>query len=132
MQVNALDHINIVTTDVPRAATFYGDLLGLTSDPRISMNTEKAAWLCDVEGRPIVHLNSLSLTRPMDRPFEPGAETGPIHHVAFNCTGYDEMIARLEARGAAFECNEVAKVGLRQIFTRDPDNVLLELNFFAD
>jgi hypothetical protein len=42
------------------------------------------------------------------------------------------MLARLAARGLACQCNRVDAIGLRQIFTLDPNGVLLELNFFAD
>jgi len=132
MQVNALDHVNIVTADVPASAEFYQALLGFTPDPRMPWNPERGAWLCDREGRPIVHLNNVALDRPMDRAFVDGSETGAIHHVALNCTGYDEMIERLDRRGASYETGSVARVGLRQIFTRDPNNVLLELNFAGD
>jgi hypothetical protein len=41
-------------------------------------------------------------------------------------------MVRLEARGADFQLNIVGAIGLRQIFTQDPNGVLLELNFFDD
>ena len=44
----------------------------------------------------------------------------------------DMLMARLDARGLAHQDNLVASIGLRQIFTIDPNGVLLELNFFAD
>ena len=58
--------------------------------------------------------------------------TGALHHVALRVAGYDEMKARLDARGADYQENFVAAIGLRQIFTADPNNVLLELNFFGE
>ncbi len=36
-----------------------------------------------------------------------------------------------EARGADYRVNEVEAIGLKQLFTLDPNGVLLELNFFA-
>jgi len=53
-------------------------------------------------------------------------------HVALNCRGYDETIARLNARRLDYRLNLVQAIGLRQVFTQDPNGVLLELNFFAD
>ncbi len=44
--------------------------------------------------------------------------TGSIHHIALNCAGFDDMIARLEARGMEYKLNTVHAIGLRQIFTR--------------
>jgi hypothetical protein len=51
---------------------------------------------------------------------------------ALNCSGFDETIARLDARGASYQINTVTSIGLRQVFTMDPNQVLLELNFFGD
>jgi len=42
------------------------------------------------------------------------------------------MIARLRSRARHYQLNEVKAVDLRQIFTVDPNGVLLELNFFGD
>ncbi len=42
------------------------------------------------------------------------------------------MKDRLDAMGAEYQENLVSAINLRQIFTPDPNNVLLELNFFAD
>ena len=39
---------------------------------------------------------------------------------------------RLDVMGADYQENLVSAINLRQIFTPDPNNVLLELNFFAD
>jgi len=39
---------------------------------------------------------------------------------------------RLDAMGAHYKENLVEAISLRQIFTPDPNNILLELNFFAD
>ena len=44
----------------------------------------------------------------------------------------EETIAGLDAMGADYQENLVSAINLRQIFTPDPNNVLLELNFFAD
>lgn len=132
MQVKALDHVNIVTPDLAGATAFYTALLGLVPDPRIPAMQGKAAWLCDEGGRAIIHLNAVELPRAFDRDFPAGAETGAIHHVALACHDYAGMIERLEAMGAAYETAEVPMAKLRQIFTRDPHNVLLELNFHAE
>jgi hypothetical protein len=42
------------------------------------------------------------------------------------------MIARLKSRRLDHRLNTVPAVGLRQVFTLDPNGVLLELNFFGD
>lgn len=132
MSVKGLDHVNIVTDDIAAATAFYTALLGLTLDPRIpAAMKDAAAWLCDEEGRPIVHLNHRSLGRAFDRDFPAGAETGAIHHVAMACDDYDATVARIEGMALSYETAEVPMARLRQIFVRDPHNVLLELNFYT-
>lgn len=133
MQVNALDHVNIITDRLDESARFYAELLDLERrDGPPPLTPQTAQWMCDAAGRPILHLNSLDCPRTFEREVQPGSLTGAIHHVALNCSGHDEVLARLDRMGAAFQTNTVESIGLRQIFTADPNRVLLELNFFGD
>lgn len=123
MRVNALNHINISTTDVTSSARFYADLLDLKiSDGPMSLPSDQVQWLYDHAGHAIIHL--------VKRDCAPGS-TGPIDHVALNCSGKDEMLARLRARSIEFSVYEAA-TNLTLIFTRDPHGILLELNFLDD
>jgi catechol 2,3-dioxygenase-like lactoylglutathione lyase family enzyme len=133
MQVEALDHVNIITDDLDGTAKFYEELLGLERrDAPPPLTPETATWMYDAEDRGIIHINSLDCIRAYDREVKPGELTGALHHVALRLTGYEEMKARLDARGADYQENLVEAIGLRQIFTADPNNVLLELNFFGE
>lgn len=131
MQVNALDHVNIIAADLDSTARFYVELLGLERRDAPTLARHDAQWLHDATGRAILHINSETCPRAYDREAKAGP-TGAVHHVALNCTGYDETLARLGARGAEWQANIVTGIGLRQIFTIDPNGVLLELNFFGD
>jgi catechol 2,3-dioxygenase-like lactoylglutathione lyase family enzyme len=132
VKVQALDHVNIITADLEGTACFYADLFGLERrNAPPPLTPETAQWMFDDEGRAIVHINSLDCTRTYQREVAPGP-TGSIHHVALKCSGHAEMIERLDARGLAHQDNLVAAIGLRQIFTMDPNGVLLELNFFGN
>ncbi len=133
MQVEALDHVNIITDDLDGTAKFYEDLLGLERrDAPPPLTPETATWMYDAEDRGIIHINSLDCIRAYDREVKPGELTGALHHVALRLTGYEEMKAKLDAKGADYQENLVEAIGLRQIFTADPNNVLLELNFFGE
>ena len=133
MTVQALDHVNIITDRLDATADFYAQLLDLERrDAPPPLTPENATWMYDAEGRAIIHINSVDCPRMYDREVQPGALTGALHHVALRCEHYDAMIARLDARGADYKVNLVEAIGLRQIFTADPNNVLLELNFFGD
>ena len=132
MKVNALDHVNIITADLDGTARFYAEVFDLerrNSPPPLT--PENAQWMYDGEGRAILHINSLDCPRAFERDVTPGP-TGSIHHVALNCSGYDEVIGRLDARGLSYQVNVIEAVGLRQVFTMDPNGVLLELNFWGD
>lgn len=133
MNVNALDHVNIITDRLDETAEFYKALLGLERrDGPAPLTPQNAQWMFDRQGRAIIHINAVDCPRAFEREVEPGALTGAIHHVALNCSGYDEVLGRVEGTGLDFQINTVEAIGLRQIFTADPNNVLLELNFFGD
>ena len=132
MKVFALDHVNIVTDDLDGTARFYEELLGLKRrDAPAPMTPQEAQWMYDAEARAIVHINSTDLASPVERDVTKGP-TGAIHHVAFSCSGFDEMLARLDALGMDRQLNTIESIGLRQIFALDPNEILLELNFFGD
>ena len=131
MRVEALDHVNLITADLEGSVRFYTELFGL--EPRDGpppLTHENARWLYDVAGRAVIHINSLECPRAYDREVRAGP-TGALHHVALRCSGYEELRARLASYGLEHRINVVAAVGLRQIFVLDPNQVLLELNFFA-
>ena len=131
VHVEALDHVNIITGDLEGTARFYAELLGL--EPRDGpppLTHANARWLYDQAGRAVLHLNSLDCPRAYDREVRPGP-TGALHHVALRCRGFEEIRARLAQRGLQSRLNEVSAIGLRQIFVLDPNEILLELNFFG-
>ncbi len=132
MKVNALDHVNIITADLEGTSRFYAELFQLDRrDAPAPLTPDNAQWMYDDAGRAIFHINSEDCPRTYNRAVGIGP-TGAIHHVALNCSGYDEMCSRLTARGMDYQLNTVTAIGLRQIFTQDPNGVLLELNFFSD
>lgn len=133
MRVNRLDHVNIITDRLDETAQFYATLLSLQRrDAPPPLTPENAQWMYDENGLAILHINSVDCPRTYERSVEPGAATGAIHHVALTCTGHAELMERLAAMGLACQTNHVAAIGLTQVFTTDPNNVLLELNFFGD
>lgn len=132
MIVECLDHVNIITDRLGETARFYAELLDLEErDGPSPLQPEQVRWMYDSHGNAILHLNSLDCPRAYDREVSPGAQTGAIHHVALRCGDFDMVKARLDARRADYRVNDLPSIGLRQIFTADPNNVLLELNFFA-
>lgn len=132
MRVKWLDHVNVIASDLEATSQFYAEIFGLERrDAPPPLTQEDAQWMYDADGRAIIHVNSLTCRRTFPRDIVPGP-TGSIHHVALSCEGYDEMGARLSKAGIEHHCNSVPAIGLRQIFTMDPNGVLFELNFYGD
>ncbi|WP_066557260.1 VOC family protein [Croceicoccus bisphenolivorans] len=131
MRVETLDHVNIVTGDLAGTVSFYRDVLGLEQrDPPEPLQPDLVQWLCDAGGRPIFHLvDRARMDRKGPYANKLGGQTGSVDHVALNCTGLEEMRARLDARGLDYRVGGVSGISLVQVFVRDPNNVLLELNF---
>ena len=130
MRVNALDHVNIFTDDMAGSVKFYVELFDLTVKNGPSpLPPEHVQWVYDDAGRAIVHLNTHGAPQAFKRDC-PAGPTGALHHVALNCSGSADMIARLDARGISHTVNDLDSIGLKQIFVFDPNQVLLELNFF--
>jgi catechol 2,3-dioxygenase-like lactoylglutathione lyase family enzyme len=133
MRVNALDHFNVITEQLDKTAAFYTAVLGLERrDGPPPLPPHLVQWMYDDAGRAVVHLNHTDCPRAFDREVHPGSPTGAIHHVAFACSGFDQLIERLEARDLAHKVNAIESIGLRQVFVTDPNNVVLELNFYGD
>ena len=131
MRINALDHVNVIAGDLEATARYYSEVFGLERrDAPPPLTPANAQWMYDGEGRAIIHVNSVDCPRHYERDVRPGPP-GALHHVALNCSGCDETLARLDARGLEYRVNWVAAIGLRQVFTLDPNGVLFELNFFA-
>lgn len=129
MRVNSLDHVNIQSTNLKESVRFYKDVLHLQpKDPPPPLDPKRIQWMHDNAGRAIVHLSS------------PGSllgeavgaiarDTGAVHHIALDCSGHESMVERLTSLGMEFRLNHVVAIDLKQIFVRDPNGVLLELNY---
>jgi len=77
----------------------------------------------------VVHLLDADGALPENRGAERGANSGSIDHVAFRGRDAGGTIARLKAHGLAFRENQVPDLGLHQVFVRDPNGIIVELNF---
>jgi catechol 2,3-dioxygenase-like lactoylglutathione lyase family enzyme len=124
MTVGVLDHFNIRTRHLDETVRFYQDVLGLENGDRPNF-TFPGAWLYS-EGRPVVHVVDISPTTEPQKP-----DSGVVHHVAFASRDFSGMKARLQARGTAFDIRQVPGGELWQIFVRDPNGVMIELNYEA-
>lgn len=124
VSVGVLDHVNIRTRKLAETVRFYEDVLGLENGPRPNFGFP-GAWMYS-EGRPVVHLVDISPTGEPQKP-----DSGVVHHVAFVSRGFDGMRARLAQKGMSFDARQVPGGEIWQIFVRDPNGVVIELNYEA-
>jgi catechol 2,3-dioxygenase-like lactoylglutathione lyase family enzyme len=124
VSVGVLDHFNIRTRNLAETVRFYEDVLGLENGARPNF-AFPGAWMYS-EGRPVVHLVDISPTAEAQKP-----DSGVVHHVAFASTGFAGMKARLAGKGMPYDARQVPGGDLWQIFVRDPNGVMIELNYEA-
>jgi catechol 2,3-dioxygenase-like lactoylglutathione lyase family enzyme len=130
--VLGFNHLNVRTPDFRRTIEFLREALGMrvTPVPQFESN-EKAAWVYDDRGIPVLHLASADVPYSPGEvlPAEPPRGSGAIHHVALSCADFEGMRARLTALHVSFRESHNPKSGVRQIFVKDPTDILIELNF---
>ncbi len=122
MSVGLLDHFNIRTRKLKETVRFYEDILGLSNGDRPNFDFP-GAWIYS-EGRAVVHLVDISPTAETQKP-----DSGVVHHVAFVSHGFKAMKQRLKSKNVWYETREVPGGAVWQIFVRDPNGVMIELNY---
>ncbi len=125
MGLGRLDHVLVLADDLEGTRAFYCDALGFTVGERPPL--EFAGHWLYLDGAPCLHLADRGEyeahleRRGLDR------ASGPVDHLAFGGSGYDELAARLEAAGVEALRNEVPGI-FRQLFLTDPNGVRVEVN----
>src|SRR6202048_1482890 len=124
VSVGVLDHFNIRTRKLADTVRFYEDVLGLEKGARPNFSFP-GAWMYS-EGRPVVHLVDISPTSEPQKP-----DSGVVYDVAFASRDFHGMKRRLHTRAMAFNTRQVPGGETWQIFVRDPNGVMIELNYEA-
>ena len=121
--VDALQHINLRSSNLDRSRDFYVDVIGLQVGPRPPI-ASTGYWLY-LGAIPVVHL----VQRMPDEPSQSGS--GAVDHVAFHGVDFETTRARFNAWGIVFREAVIPRDGTRQLFVHDPDGLKIELNFDA-
>lgn len=135
MPVSHLEHFLIQTDDIERTCDWYVRVLGFRIGPSPEFGFP-VKWLYLGE-RDVIHVceggagASEARKRYLGQQSEDLRGSGVIDHVAFRCTGFDEMLARLQKAGVEFNERQVDDQALYQVFLFDPNGVKVELNFAA-
>ena len=132
MPLTRLEHYLVLSDDIQKTRDFYCNVLGMTEGFRPELDFP-GYWLY-VGDTPCIRIGEWATysvwTKKVGIPISPRAPaTGPVDHIAFNGTGFAEMRDRLTKHGLTFSENSLDEIGMRQLFTRDPNGVPIEINF---
>jgi catechol-2,3-dioxygenase len=122
----ALNHCNFQASraTIDQLKDFYCLLVGLEVGPRPPLSSF-GYWLY-AGGRPVIHLSEEN-SRDQRVPFLKST----FHHLAFSCSGPDEMEAALIRYAIPYRRAYVPGSGDLQLFFQDPAGNGVELNFAA-
>lgn len=125
MPLTQLNHVTVRTDDLEGTRDFYSEVLGLREGERPPL-TFPGYWLyCGDQA--VVHL----VPRSGAIGAGDGGDTGNFDHVAFVAVDFEGMRARFKKLGIPFNEREVPGIRLRQLFLKDPNRVMIEINFPA-
>ena len=120
--IAGLDHINIETLKLDESIEFYHNILGLELGPRPPFDVP-GAWLY-VGHQAIIHL--------VQREKVISGPTGAIHHVALMASNLTATCEKLDQLEIPYRKSVVPDLGVTQLFLNDPNDVVLELNFYQE
>ena len=132
MPLLRMEHYLVLSDDIERTKDFYCDVLGMEVGFRPKLEFP-GYWLY-VGDTPCIHIAEWQTyavwTKEVGIPVSTKqAGTGPVDHIAFNASGYEEIRGRLQGRGIEWSQNTLDDIGLKQLFIYDPNGVAIELNF---
>lgn len=127
MALEALDHYTIQCADMAATREFYRDVLGLTDGFRPNLGFP-GFWLYAGD-KAVVHLLGPANALVENRASKPGPDTNGLDPIAFRGKDAHATIAKLKQHGIAFRESLIPDIGLHQVFVRDPNGVMVEMNF---
>ncbi len=126
MGLQGLHHYTIRPVDLEATRAFYVDVLGLEVGYRPPLSFP-GYWLY-TGGQPTVHLIGPRDSEAGQAPRQP-APTGLLDHIAFACNGLSGMKDRLARGAVVYEERVVPRDRQTQLFLRDPNGIMVELNY---
>ena len=140
-----LEHYNLMTKRLRETVDFYAQVLGLY-EGFYPVELGPGAWLYDSTDTPVVHMQEITeesyearkaMTAGRIKDGKDGAPreydnvygSATIDHIAFACEDIDAFRTRLQTLGVPFGETGLASAAVRQMFLRDPNGIVVELNF---
>lgn len=134
MPITMFDHYTVRARDLDASARFYSEVMGMRCEAIDDFDFPIRALFSGEQA--IVHLlgagpaldGFLQRSAPSHAD-GPARKTGNMEHVAFNGTGAQDFIARLQQAGMPYVARPLPAHGVFQLLFDDPDGVEIEVNF---
>ena len=133
MPLSHIEHVLIQTADMAATRDWYVRVLGFRVGPSPDFKFP-VCWLY-LGDQDVIHVTEGGAQVSDNRRRYVGQESsatqgsGVIDHVAFRCSGLEQMLEHLTSLGVPFKRRQVNDQGLYQLFLFDPNGVKVELNF---
>ena len=141
MKINKLDHVSIATDQLEDTKKFYCDLLGLMVGHRPKLKSS-GYWLYSGD-EAIIHLVETGSNSDQEIAFSDDrktarslgnpeitdlSETGMDDHIAMTVEESASLVNFMKENKIAYWDRLLAERELYQVFVRDPNGVIIELN----
>ncbi len=134
MPLSELNHYFVRANDLKATRDFYVNVLGFEQMPRPDFPFP-GYWL-GVNGKIQVHMAPHNI--PNKEMYYLGTpknaatdQTGVVDHIAFLATEPQEFVERFRKLGLEFRPRYLSDSQLYQLMIRDPNGLMIELNFFG-
>jgi catechol 2,3-dioxygenase-like lactoylglutathione lyase family enzyme len=133
MPLSHIEHVLIQTADMAATRDWYVGVLGFRVGPNPDFKFP-VCWLY-LGDQDVIHVTEGGAQVSDNRRRYVGQESsatqgsGVIDHVAFRCTGLEQMLEHLGTLDVPFKRRQVSDQGLYQLFLFDPNGIKVELNF---
>lgn len=126
MPLMDINHVAIRTLDLDKTNWFYTDVLGMTLANRPPFDFP-GSWL--QIGQTMIHVLAGAGAYDQEGKFRPVG--GAVDHISITAKGFDEFVDRFEEKKVTWKQFAVPGADIVQLFVRDPNGILIELNFTA-
>lgn len=133
MPLSHLEHFLIQSTDIEATRNWYVEVLGLKEGYHPDFKFP-VVWLY-IGDKDVIHITQGGKDVGDNRRQYLGQQSDALHgsgvvdHLAFRCTGLQDMMEHLRRKNVQFRQRMVSDQGLFQLFLIDPNGVKIELNF---
>jgi catechol 2,3-dioxygenase-like lactoylglutathione lyase family enzyme len=124
MRLVDINHVAIRTLELEKTNRFYSEILGMTFAYRPDLGFP-GSWL--QMGSSMIHVVTGECALDQDGKFTPGSAA--VDHISIAAEGFDAYVDVFAQNGLDWRENAVPDAHIWQLMVRDPNGILIELNF---